>query len=85
MIFKFKNLFFLVFVLLIASCFPQEERTSLTKKERKILDSLYAVELKSLKKSLHEECLSLQDSLYPKYVDSILELRLIEVEQIIND
>jgi hypothetical protein len=57
----------------------------LTKQQKKIVDSIYNKHLREIRKGTDKDCDHLRDSLYSVYVDSILELRLIEVDQIIND
>ena len=79
--------FILAFVLTVTliSCEYQEERTKLNSRERKFLDSVYNKRMKTARKQADSICDKLRDSLYDEYIDSIRELRLIEVDQIIND
>lgn len=81
-----KNRWILLIVgcLLIAGCEDEKPRTELNEMEKKLLDSLYQDKLNALKTESNYECDALRDSLFQYYVDSIRELRLIEVEQIIN-
>lgn len=70
---------------LFIGCDDTEPKQRINAHQRKLLDSLYSVEIKAVKKEAGYICNDLRDSLFPLYVDSIRELRLIEVDQIINN
>ena len=82
---KSRFLLLIVFCLYWMSCGDPAPRTKMNREEKRIVDSLYSVELKAIKKETSYTCSDLRDSLFPIFVDSIRELRLIEVDQIIND
>ncbi len=75
----------LIFTMLCSSCGSDEKRTILNSVERKLMDSVYSNGLKEARIEADRLCVKLRDSLFQEYVDSILELRLIEVDQIINE
>jgi len=85
-VFKKNNiLLILVLCLSALSCDNQEPRNKMNKEEKQLVDSLYSAQLRAIKKEMGYHCSDLRDSLFPIYVDSIRELRLIEVDQIINN
>lgn len=83
---KSKAMTFLgLMIFIFISCETEGPRTKLNSEEIKMVDSLYSKGLKEARKEADYICQELRDSLYQEYIDSILELRLIEVDQIIND
>lgn len=61
------------------------QRTALTPAERKQADSLYAVTYKHIKARSDSLCDAIRDSLMIELVDSISEVRLTEVQKLIDD
>ena len=75
----------LFLTLLLIGCGQDEPRTKLNREERKEVDQRFSDTLSVLKKDADFICDDLREQLYEGFVDSILELRLIEIDQIIND
>lgn len=64
------------------SCVPESE--TLTPPERQIVDTLYSYEVKDLRLLLDSTCTAQKDSLIKVAVDSIMKLRMEEMQKILN-
>jgi hypothetical protein len=70
-------------LLLMVSC-SYEPSLELTPNEKILFDSLHRVEFANIRMETDSICKILEDSLYNYYVDSLLEVRLQEVEYLIK-
>jgi len=78
--------FVICVVLLISvaqSCEPPQ-RTTLTKAEKDLVDSLYAKKVGDVRKKADSVCVTLYQSTFDNAVDSFFRLEVREIEQIIN-
>jgi hypothetical protein len=75
-------LFLLVFTL--PGC-KKEERSRLNQRETQILDSLYSSMASQLRKDGDSLCRALRDSIFYLKVDSILDIRMAEVQFLLED
>ena len=69
----------------LVSCTQDKTHNTMTIEERRYVDSIYSSRLSDLKRETDLACDSIRAAMYDEMVDSIMEIRLIEVEQIIND
>lgn len=77
-----------IFILVIIfSSFGCEKKANnpLTRAERKLVDSLYRLEIDSLRTNLDQWCKEKYDSIYQEAVDSIMDLRINEIFLIRNE
>ncbi len=72
----------LSFVVLFISC--TDRPVQIDRSMKKAIDTLYRNERIELAKTLDQECDVLRDSLYQKYFDSILQVRVTERENILK-
>lgn len=82
-----KSIKYGVFILFLLSFFACEkkERTDLTYEEKVQYDSLKTVAFKDIRSKTDAICSSIQDSLFTVYTDSILEVRMAEVNQLFEE
>lgn len=73
---------FLIFFLLFFSCSAIDE--PLNKEERKLVDSLYRSHLVAINDSLDSLCLEKYENLLQHYIDSIREVRLTEINELLD-
>jgi hypothetical protein len=79
-------LLFLIKILFILSCQQKkEERTQLYENERVIFDSLYNVGIEKIKKEVDSLCATQREDLFQRAVDSIYEIRLEEIENLLQN
>lgn len=71
--------------LLFMGCLSDDTKPKLTSDQKRYVDSVFNSNVRLIRKKSDMACDSIRDLLYQEYVDSIMELRLIEVDQIIND
>lgn len=77
---------FLFLALLVNySCNEEPVRTSLNAEERKIYDSLNIKQGEFIRKYTDSLCLVNRDSLYDFLVDSLLNVRILEIENLVKD
>lgn len=77
--------FFLLFYLfLFASC-DKKEKLDFTYEEKVMYDSLKTEVFKDIRSKTDSVCVSISDSLFRVYTDSILEVRMIEVNQLFEE
>lgn len=74
-----KGIVVLSIFLILTSC-KHEERTKLNRRELTLLDSLYNLELPALRIKSDSICKEIKDSIFALAVDSLLEIRLAEIE-----
>lgn len=74
-----KGVVVLSIFLILASC-EHEKRTKLNRRELTLLDSLYNLELPALRIKSDSICREIKDSIFALAVDSLLEIRLAEIE-----
>lgn len=77
------GLFFLVVILFFAC--EKKERTDLSYEEKVEYDSLKTIAFKDIRAKTDAICSSIQDSLFTIYTDSILEVRMAEVNQLFEE
>jgi hypothetical protein len=75
---------FLISVIMISSC-TKQERTRLNQRELTTVDSLYSQQLPGLRIKADSICKSLKDSIFYTAVDSLLEIRLAEIELLVEE
>ena len=71
-------------VILFFAC-EKKERTDLTYEEKVQFDSLKTTAFKDIRAKTDAICVSIQDSLFTLYTDSILEVRMAEVNQLFEE
>ena len=81
---KCAYLFLLFFLTSLVAC-EKKERTDFTYEERVLYDSLKTVAFKDIRSKTDAICISIQDSLFTVYTDSILEVRMAEVNQLFEE
>lgn len=74
-----KGVVMLSIFFILPSC-KHEERTKLNRRELTLLDSLYNLELPALRIKSDSMCKEIKDSVFASAVDSLLEIRLAEIE-----
>jgi hypothetical protein len=81
-----KSFVILAFFAIIAlpGC-KKEERTRLNQRETKILDSLYSSMSSQLRRDGDSMCKAMRDSVFYLLVDSILDIRMAEVQFLLED
>ncbi len=79
------SLIIFISLLFISGCLSDETTPQLTPDQKKYVDSVFNSHVRLIRKQSDLACDSLREELFQNYVDSIMELRLIEVDQIIND
>lgn len=77
------GLFFLMVILFFAC--EKKERTDLSYEEKVEYDSLKTIAFKDIRAKTDAICSSIQDSLFTIYTDSILEVRMAEVNQLFEE
>lgn len=77
------GLFFLMVILFFAC--EKKERTDLSYEEKVEYDSLKTIAFKDIRAKTDAICTSIQDSLFTIYTDSILEVRMAEVNQLFEE
>jgi hypothetical protein len=77
-------LILLLCFLFLPGC-KKEERTRLNQRETQILDSLYSSMASKLRKDGDSICKALRDSIFYIKVDSILDIRMAEVQFLLED
>jgi hypothetical protein len=82
---KRNNILIFVSIILFTGCLSDDTPPQLTSDQKRYVDSVFNSNVRLFRKQSDLACDSLREKLYPQYVDSIMELRLIEVDQIIND
>ena len=63
----------------------QNEELPLDRATRKVVDTLYREEVRSLSQELDSACQILEDSIFPILLDSIIEKRRIERDAILKN
>ena len=71
-------------VMMMSSC-TKQERNRLNQRELAVVDSLYSQRLPELRIKSDSVCKSLRDSIFLTAVDSLLEIRLAEIEVLVED
>lgn len=82
---KKSSLSLLFILLFLSSCGKKVERNTLNSGERLVFDSLHVLQAESIRKYVDSLCASNRDSLYAIMVDSVLTIRLLEIENIVRD
>jgi hypothetical protein len=84
---KYWIAYYLIFVLWIISFIgcKKEEVKDLTAEEKIIFDSLKIIAFKDIRSHTDTICSRVQDSLFNTYVDSLLTLRMGEIQQLFED
>lgn len=77
------GLFFLMVILFFAC--EKKERAELSYEEKVEYDSLKNIAFKDIRAKTDAICSSIQDSLFTIYTDSILEVRMAEVNQLFEE
>jgi len=73
-------------IFFILSCQKKKEaRTQLYESERVIFDSLYNVGIEKIKKEMDSLCTTQREDLFQRAVDSIYEIRLAEIENLLQN
>jgi len=75
---------FSLFLILPIACTVEPPELPLTKEEKKVIDSIYVVEKKILKKELDSLCDMRFNGFVDHAVDSIIKDRKIEIERLLN-
>jgi hypothetical protein len=79
-----KSYICLLVSILLFSC-TKQERTRLNQRELAAVDSLYSQQLPSLRIQSDSICKSIRDSIFLVAVDSLLEIRLSEIELLVEE
>ena len=74
--------FIVLFLFLFTACIPETEHLSPSEEER--VDTLYANRVEKWRPILDSLCLIREDSMVSHAVDSLLEIRKKEMEEILN-
>ena len=67
------------------SACKKKPRTDFTVEEKALYDSLKTIAFKDIREKTDRKCDAVKDSLFTAYVDSIMTLRLAEVQQLITE
>ena len=79
-------LLFLIVSFFLFSCEKQKEvRIQLYESERVIFDSLYNIGIEKIKKEVDSVCTAQREDLFQSAVDSIYEIRLEEIENLLEN
>ncbi len=70
-----------LFALIFLSC-GSDKKEEFTVEEKQLYDSLKIIAFKDIRNRTDRECEKVKDSLYNIYVDSLLNLRREEIEQL---
>ncbi|MCB0646559.1 MAG: hypothetical protein KDC49_07845 [Saprospiraceae bacterium] len=82
---KSNYIYILLLLLVHFSCGREETRTTLNAEERVIFDSLSVRQFEDIRRYTDSVCLLNRDSMYNYMVDSLLRIRLIEIENLVED
>lgn len=77
-----KKLILLLLVIGLVSCTADAPKTKLSRAERGIIDSLYSQELPALDTLMDSICVVRRERDYQRLKDSIIDIRLKEIEAI---
>jgi|GEM_PF-3733857 len=73
-----------IILISIAQSCEQPERTTMTKAEKDLVDSIYATKVGGVRKEADAQCRRLYQATFDNAVDSFFQLEVREIEQIIN-
>jgi hypothetical protein len=79
---KIAIVFTLLFCLTMLACRPQSD--TLTPTERELVDSFYQKKVVELRPLLDSICAAQKDSLVERAADSLLKVRMEEIQKILN-
>lgn len=84
---KFKYLLFLfLFSALFVECTcKNKSKADFTVEEKQLYDSLKIIAFKDIRNNTDRICGNIKDSLFNKYVDSLLTLRRAEIQQLFEE
>lgn len=71
-------------IAILGSCTAEAPKLKLNRNERAYVDSLYSREIPVLDSILEEQCKMINDRDYQRLKDSIIQIRLKEIEAIRN-
>lgn len=71
-------------IFLLSSC-KKDEVKEMTAEERTLYDSLKVIAFKDIRLGTDSACNAVKDSLYSTYVDSLLTLRMLEIQQLFEE
>lgn len=76
---------FIILSLVFASCKTEAPKLKLSRNEKSIIDSLYKYQIPALDSEIDSLCLSNRAIKYQPLKDSIIAVRLSEIEQILPE
>jgi hypothetical protein len=75
----------ILFVLLFSACRKKVERTTLNAAEKVVFDSLNIALTDSIRRKSDSICLAQRDTVFSLAVDSLLRIRLLEIQNLVED
>ncbi len=82
----FYLLFLFCFTLLFSECTcKNKSKSDFTVAEKQLYDSLKIIAFKDIRNNTDRICGNIKDSLFNKYVDSLLNLRRAEIQQLFEE
>lgn len=77
-------LFFIGIMFLVLSC-KKDDAKEMTAEEKVLFDSLKIIAFKDIRTKTDSICNGVKDSLFNTYVDSLLTLRMAEIQQLFDE
>ncbi|HOY11491.1 MAG TPA: hypothetical protein PLY70_00060 [Saprospiraceae bacterium] len=78
-------LFLLLFIFLFSACRNKVERNTLNAVEKVVYDSLNIALTDSIRRKSDSICMAQRDTMYALAVDSLLRIRLLEIQNLVED